>query len=301
MREKILSDLANLPQPRADKRGASEFLRDPATGPAVRLLDLLSKDIKPFTTDFQPQHDKIMAAAQLNLDGIALLPGKTSADFEKRFARLDALGDEMGTYDEQTSTIQANLEAVLSLRPKAMQCKAACDDLIAKLPGLFAVQHAASEAVGFVPAPDPEDFSAIDSDLRFISVSIGMAFSDAAAAKAVIDKAVEQIASFRGALKGIWVNELAAQLAALSKERAGSSPAPQPPRPPAQAHATPPGVTFTPAPQGFPSIEEQRGKVPCPTCHDRPKEKEEWHMPEEFKKGTMTEDQMREWLKQGQQ
>lgn len=303
IRDKILSDLARLPQPRPDKRGASEFLRDPATAPAVRLLDLLSKDIKPFTNDFQPQHDKIMTAAQLHLSGIALLPGKTTADFEKRIAQLDALSDEMGAYDEDISTVQANLAAMLSLRPKAMQCKAACDDLIAKLPTIFGVQGAASSALGFVPTPDPEDFAAIDSNLRFISVSIGMAFSDAAAAKAVIDKAAEQVASFRGALSGIWWNEFAAQFKELQKEQPEAKPPtpPKPPRPPAQAHATPPGVQLPSAPQGFPSIEEQRGKVPCPSCHDQPKQKEEFHIPEEFKKSTMTEEQMREWLKQGQQ
>ena len=39
------------------------------------------------------------------------------------------------------------------------------------------------------------------------------------------------------------------------------------PRPPAEAHATPPGVHQETSPPGFPSEEEQKGKVPCPSCH----------------------------------
>lgn len=36
--------------------------------------------------------------------------------------------------------------------------------------------------------------------------------------------------------------------------------------PPGNAHATPPGVHFPAAPQGFPSVQEQQGQS-CPTCH----------------------------------
>lgn len=251
MRDKILSDLAKLPQPRPDRRGASEFLKDPATGPAVRLIDTLSKDIKPFTADFQPQHEKIMTAAQLQLVAIALLPSKTTADYEKRFAQLDGLSGEMGSYDEQLSTIQANLDALLSVESKARQTKAAADDLIAILPKPFAVQAGAATALGFVPTPDIEDFSKMDSDLRFISVSIAMVFRDAHEAKTVIDKAVEQVAKFRGDLSKIWWNEFAAQFAALSKEKASSGPKAQPQRPPEQQRA--------------PDVAQQQGPVLLPT------------------------------------
>jgi hypothetical protein len=249
MRNKILSDLAKLPQPRLDRRGASDFLNDPATGPAMRLLDLLGKNIKAFTAAFQPQHQKIMTTAQLQLVGIALLPSKTTADSEKRFARLDALRDEMAGYDEQLSTIQSNLEALLSVESKAMQTKAAADDLIAKLPTIIEVQAGLAPTLGFVPTPDVEEFSKIESNLRFISSSIGVVFSDAHAAKTVIDKAVDESATFRADLSKIWWNEFGAQLAALSKEKAGSGSAAQVQRPPAQSHAT--GVA---QPQGLPLL-----------------------------------------------
>jgi Domain of unknown function (DUF4157) len=298
MREKILNDLAKLPKPRIDRRGASEFLKDPATGPAVSLLDVLGKDIKAFIAAFQPQHDQIMSAAQFKLLAIALLPSKSSADLETRFAQLDPLSDEMSAYEEQVTTVQSNLAAMLSQESKAMQTKAAADDLIAKLPSLFAAQNVAS-AMGVGPSPEIEDYAAIDSNLRYISASIGIAFAGAHAAKQTIDKAVDQVAKFRSDLHEIWLTELAAQLASLSKEKGSTSaPAAKPPRPPAQAHETPPGVKLTPAPQGFPSLEEQRGTGKCPTCHDQNKEKDESHMPQEYMQGTMSEEQLKEWIKQ---
>jgi hypothetical protein len=67
--------------------------------------------------------------------------------------------------------------------------------------------------------------------------------------------------------------------------------------PPAPAHATPLGVQLPSTPQRFPSIEEQRGKGRCPTCHGEAEPEDESHIPEEFKKPMMTEEEMREWLK----
>ena len=45
-----------------------------------------------------------------------------------------------------------------------------------------------------------------------------------------------------------------------------ASPQKAEPPPDPNAHATPPGVHFSPTPHGFPSIEEQQGR-PCPNCH----------------------------------
>jgi hypothetical protein len=85
-----------------------------------------------------------------------------------------------------------------------------------------------------------------------------------------------------------------------AKEGAAAPPVKAPavaPKAPAPAHATPPGVKLPSTPQGFPSIEEQRGKRPCPTCHDQAEPKDELHIPEEFKKPMMTDDEMRAWLR----
>jgi hypothetical protein len=79
-----------------------------------------------------------------------------------------------------------------------------------------------------------------------------------------------------------------------------ASPQPRPAeRPAAQEHATPAGVHLETTPHGSPSEEEQKGKVPCPTCHDGPKDesKGQWHsiIPDEFKP-KMTEQQAKQWI-----
>jgi hypothetical protein len=125
IREKILDDISKLPKPSVDRRGASEFLKDPATGSAVRLLDVLGKDLKPFTTDLQRQHEKIIAVARIQLAATVLLSDKTTADMEKKFGQLASVAGQLADYDEQLSTVQSNLDALLSLESGAMQTKAA--------------------------------------------------------------------------------------------------------------------------------------------------------------------------------
>ena len=90
-----------------------------------------------------------------------------------------------------------------------------------------------------------------------------------------------------------------AQAQAQAEAQKAAMAAPKPPRPPAQAHATPPGVKLPSSPpQGFPSVEEQLGKEPCPGCHGpvTPK-KEESLIPEEYKNQPMTDEQMKQMLR----
>ena len=212
---------------------------------------MLSKDIKPAIAELPPQHTKIMTIAQLELAAIALLPSKTTEEVEKRFARLDAISDEMNVYEHQLSTIQDNVDAVIAMEPQAKQTKAACDDLIAKLPTMFAVQATTAAAFGFVPVPDPEDYSRMDSNLRYLSASIRIVFEDAHAAQTVVDKTAREASSFRAVLSRIWWDEFGAQFNAMMKEQAAASAAkPQPPPAPkrATASAKPQGPQLLPTP-----------------------------------------------------
>jgi hypothetical protein len=157
----------------------------------------------------------------------------------------------MSEYEEQLSTIQSNLDAVLAMEPQAKQTQAACDDLIAKLPDMFAVQAGTSAGFGFVPVPDPDDYSKMDSNLRYLSASIEMVFTDAHSAKTVIDKAVWEAKSFSAKVSKIWRDEFGEQLSARTKAaRAKGTAKPQhpPSKPPATTAAPQQGPQLLPTP-----------------------------------------------------
>jgi hypothetical protein len=240
--DKVLTDLGNLPKPRIDRRGAGEFLHDPATTTSLQLLDVFDKDLKPFISGLEPEHQRIMTGAEFNVLAVALLAGKTSSDIEKKFARLDAVAQELADYDQELSIVQANLEAVLSLEPQAMDTKNKTDQLIALLPDLFEMQAVAAETVGIGQIPDIDDYTKMDSGLRYVSASIRIAFADAHDAKMLVDRLIDEESKVRQELQKIWWNEFAAQVNKLAKEHPDQALA----LPPAKVPAT--GLAPSPAP-----------------------------------------------------
>lgn len=75
-----------------------------------------------------------------------------------------------------------------------------------------------------------------------------------------------------------------------------AAPQPKAAAEPPGSHATPPGVHVDPTPKGFPTVEEQQGKGPCPNCHDDKKGgRGDSGFSEELKKSAMTEEQLKEW------
>jgi hypothetical protein len=252
LHDQILEDLGKLPKPKIDRRGAGEFLQDPATGSAMQLLDVLGKDLKPFTAALGPRHEQIVATAELELMATALLPGTKAADVEKRFARLDAIADELRGYDEQLTTVSDNLGALLAMEASAMGSKQAADQLIDALPKLFSLQNFGAE-MGVAPSPDITEFMQYDSNLRYVSASIRITFADAHEAKAAVDRAIAQETQLREQLRKIWWNELALQLQLVTKEQAARAAQGQAPpsRPPAGGGGASSGpITVVPATPG---------------------------------------------------
>lgn len=78
--------------------------------------------------------------------------------------------------------------------------------------------------------------------------------------------------------KAAWVlilRRVKQQAEAAEKARQSANPPPtKPAADQSNAHPTPPGVHFPPI--GFPSIEEQKGKEPCPNCHTQVNEQRPW-------------------------
>jgi hypothetical protein len=233
-KEKMLKDLANLPKPKIDKRGASEFFADPKSARSMQLIDLFNKNLKPFQKELDDNHTLTITTANLEIMAVALMSVKTSADEEKRFERLDAIADQLQIYENQLLTVRDNLDALLKLEAKAMETKKAADDLRSLLKSGIVIDWL------FRSGFSVEEIATMDSNLLHLSVSIDSLFRDAHALDDDIDRLLKEEMEMAHNVNKIWwtefgeqfrlhVKELRAKEAAEARARAAQAAAAAPP------------------------------------------------------------------------
>ncbi len=118
MKDKIKSDLANLPQPKPDPRSTRQLFKDPKMANAIRLIDLLGRNLKGFGDDLEVHHAKVIAGSMAEL---MLLSLSGRASVEDRLEVLSDLRDELRAYGEQLFVIRENIDAALDLKDKTLQ------------------------------------------------------------------------------------------------------------------------------------------------------------------------------------
>lgn len=126
MKDKIKSDLANLPQPKPDPRSTPQFLKDPKTAAGMRLLDLLGRNLKGFGNDLDQHHAKVIATSTAELMLLAVSRGQSIQD---RLEVVADLRDELRVYGEQLAIIHDNIDAALALKDKTLDAAKGADQL----------------------------------------------------------------------------------------------------------------------------------------------------------------------------
>lgn len=127
MKEKIKSDLANLPQPKPDPRSTRQLFKDPRMASAIRLIDLLGRNLKGFGDDLEAHHAKVIAGSMAE---IMLLSMSGRASVEDRLEVMSDLRDELRAYGEQLLVIRENIDAALDLKDKTLQAASNADQLL---------------------------------------------------------------------------------------------------------------------------------------------------------------------------
>ena len=117
MKEEMLESLAKMPKPQIDGRNAAKFFADPSTGKAIRLIDLMSKHLKPFSAELDEHHAKTITAANLE---IALL-SISSLSVNERLEFLTGLQEQLNLYRDQLDVVFDNLEAAKGMSAKALE------------------------------------------------------------------------------------------------------------------------------------------------------------------------------------
>jgi hypothetical protein len=130
MKDKIKSDLANLPQPKPDPRSTRQLFKDPKMASGIRLIDLLGKNLKGFGDDLEVHHAKVIAGSMAELMLLSI-SGRTSV--EDRLEVVSDLRDELRAYGEQLLVIRENIDAALDLKDKTLQAANNADQLLRAL------------------------------------------------------------------------------------------------------------------------------------------------------------------------
>ena len=126
MKDKIKSDLGNLPQPKPDPRSTSQFFKDPNTARATRLLDLWNRNLKPFGDELEQHHARVIAGTTMELMLRAASRGQSVQD------RLEAVADlrsQLRDYGEQLLVIRENIDAALALKDKTLTAANGADQV----------------------------------------------------------------------------------------------------------------------------------------------------------------------------
>ena len=117
MKEEMLKSLENIPKPQVDRGAASSFFADPNTAKAIRVIDLMTGNLKPFGRELDERHVKIVAGSKLEVELMAI----SSLSINERLQFLSGLEDQLNIYEDQLNIVSDNLEAANDLSAKVIE------------------------------------------------------------------------------------------------------------------------------------------------------------------------------------
>jgi len=212
-RDKVLNDLAALPKPQADRRTAHDYFTDPKTRSGVHALDVLSKNLGQFSKDLEDEQARISGSRFLQLMATAVLPEKTTDQYEKKLQDLDSIQGDLDAWEQELLTIDSNLDALLELEGQLNQMAQSARDLR----NIFSRVGPAEELlkIGF----SYEEYIELMGLLDGISSEVEVTLRDAHKAKETVRNLLNQTADFDHRVNRIWWDEFGGQVGQLIKDR----------------------------------------------------------------------------------
>lgn len=128
MKGRMLDALENMPKPKIDRRNAATFFSDPNTAKAIRVIDLMSKNLEPFEYELSEHHAKIVAGTNTE---IVLLAISQKLSVNERLDFLVGLQGQLATYENELNTVIDNLTATKALSANAIEAAKGAEDLAA--------------------------------------------------------------------------------------------------------------------------------------------------------------------------
>jgi hypothetical protein len=197
MKDAMLKSLENLKQPRPDPRDAPSFFSDPNTGPSIRFLNLLNKNLKSYGRELEQHHTTVITSVNLEL---MLLAASRTQPISDRLEFVSALRDELLVYGDELDMVFQNLDAAQSLSPKVQSAAQGAEQLAKALePAFFQDQLLKA---GW----DYEDILAVIESLKDFSSLVRRVFQDIDSLRSQVDRLRDELRTFYWQLlKLSWV------------------------------------------------------------------------------------------------
>lgn len=124
-KDSMQKSIEGLPKPKIDRRAAGEFFSDPKTANSIRLIDLLAKNLAPFSRELSKHHYKVVISTNLELG----LLGLSSLSSNEQLEFLGTLEDQLDLYERELQVVYDNLGAAKRLEAKAIESAEAAQEL----------------------------------------------------------------------------------------------------------------------------------------------------------------------------
>jgi hypothetical protein len=181
-RRHMVEEMARMPAPKIDRRGAAEYLADPDTRRSVEVYDVLAKNFTPFTEALIEHHEKLRGAVIVELGLLAL----SSLTAEDRGEWLRAINDEVDVYIRQLLTVEDNVRALLALERRALESAAGAEDLRRLLDRPVIANELLKIGFGL------EDLVSIHTNLGTFAGRVRRTFSDARALDGALQRMIPE-------------------------------------------------------------------------------------------------------------
>ncbi len=194
----MLDQIAKMPKPKIDRRYVADYLADPNTRESMRVIDLLNKNIKPFSNELQEHHLSLIGATNAEL-GVLTVSGVPT---HQRVEHLKVIQDQHIIYQQQLFTVFDNLNAALRLEETALERAKAAEQLANLVERAFVADQLLK--MGF----DIDEIVDIWSNLIGFSKNIRTTFQDIKDLRNLVMKLSDEESRFAKDINRLYWSEI---------------------------------------------------------------------------------------------
>jgi hypothetical protein len=208
MKEEIRESFEKIPQPKPDPRTASVFFGDPNTAKAMRLIDLMAKNLKPFGQELAEHHVKVVAEANMEiaLVAVAKLPPQETLNF------FEGLLEQVNAYGSDLLVVFDNFEAAKDVASKALESARGAEQLSKLVDRALVADWLLKQGFSL------EEIIQIHENLHNYSSRVGQVFRDVDALHAQVRQLLDEQETLAGTLSKLtWQIRMEILVAELKK------------------------------------------------------------------------------------
>jgi hypothetical protein len=208
-KDEMLKTLAKMPKPKVDRRAAGDYFSDPATAKAMRLIDLMNKNLGKLTSELQDHHLKVIG--ETNLEVMAIAVSRLSED--ARLAFLTGLSDQVQIYGSELLTVRDNIEAARQLEAKSVDAAKGAEDLAKLLDRVLVADFLLKQGFSL------DEIVQMYENLTNYAARVRRVFQDLATLQQQVDKCINEQSQLASSVNKLYWHISLSRIAEELKKR----------------------------------------------------------------------------------